>query len=380
MDAIFTNNAVCPFGDVQLCLTYFFYHLSDMSSASPLFLLPFFQSLRSICIKFLCHGAFPSIRFEYLLNPRHAGGLAILDPHRQQLPLQLRWLLPLFYTSHPFSSFVHPWLLAALSAHTPPSSNLLLCLLFPSLRSGPLTQSTSTLGLLCRAMDVFPRDFRACFVSVDTALSLQLQDVCVPAPATSLPSRLARPDLLVSDAFIFDPVLGFVRRRLNHELTGFPILVRHFYKALDMSTLSLSPPFFRLCLPSNWLPGFAPPAKSFSIHPYLDHLSQLASRPLYRSSPQHFCKLATATLQRPPAHILLRPTIWRRFWRLSISHIARNIWFRALHRRLPVRQLLHSINASRFPTPHCPVCLSESEDLEHFLMPSQVGNLARPLD
>lgn len=216
-------------------------------------------------------------------------------------------------------------------------------------------------------MDVFPRDFRACFVSVDTALSLQLQDVCVPAPATSLPSRLARPDLLVSDAFIFDPVLGFVRRRLNHELTGFPILVRHFYKALDMSTLSLSPPFFRLCLPSNWLPGFAPPAKSFSIHPYLDHLSQLASRPLYRSSPQHFCKLATATLQRPPAHILLRPTIWRRFWRLSISHIARNIWFRALHRRLPVRQLLHSINASRFPTPHCPVCLSESEDLEHFL-------------
>ncbi len=60
---------------------------------------------------------------------------------------------------------------------------------------------------------------------------------------------------------------------------------------------------------------------------------------------------------------------WRRFWSFSIPLHARTVWFRAIHNKIPTRQLLHVIMPSIVDSSLCSICLfSNTEDtVSHFL-------------
>ncbi|KAI9009361.1 hypothetical protein CLU79DRAFT_711053, partial [Phycomyces nitens] len=50
-----------------------------------------------------------------------------------------------------------------------------------------------------------------------------------------------------------------------------------------------------------------------------------------------------------------------------LPHDARNIWFRALHRKISCRARLNSMIPSPFPHSSCAICLTDSDNQEHFL-------------
>ncbi|KAI8986365.1 hypothetical protein BDB01DRAFT_720320, partial [Pilobolus umbonatus] len=44
------------------------------------------------------------------------------------------------------------------------------------------------------------------------------------------------------------------------------------------------------------------------------------------------------------------------------------VWFRALHQKMPVKQLLHKLSSTYFTSSYCPHCAEVEEDLIHFLI------------
>ncbi|KAI9486815.1 MAG: hypothetical protein EXX96DRAFT_550733 [Benjaminiella poitrasii] len=60
---------------------------------------------------------------------------------------------------------------------------------------------------------------------------------------------------------------------------------------------------------------------------------------------------------------------WLIFCNFSISHSVRNIWFRALHGKLPIRSSLYRFFSHAFPSSTCIICSTNSIDTDdHFLL------------
>ncbi|SAM00555.1 hypothetical protein [Absidia glauca] len=58
---------------------------------------------------------------------------------------------------------------------------------------------------------------------------------------------------------------------------------------------------------------------------------------------------------------------WTKFWRLTMPHRCRTLWFRFLHDCLPTRAILHHRVPNLFPSPMCHVCSVSTDNSIHML-------------
>ena len=330
-------------------------------------LLPLTQQqlskFRSIGHAFLTHRSFPKIRFDYLVAHRHDGGLGVLNPKTQQLTLQWVWLQPLLLQTE--TSPVLKYLSYTIRSFCD-SPDPLLPLLFPTARPGKWRYGLNTLTLLMRAADVLPRRFYMAHPNPTTCLSIPLTHTWLTTPHHDPPKKPGLQRLKAADAFVYDNVTRVVRRRSPGEMVTSPQLVRTVFRALDRQEILLDIFFIRTCIPNLLKRAEHDHPGSLNLAPFvvtmgtkehaIDSLSARSVRKIMNLSPPH-----------PSFHPTLTSNQWKTFWRLPILHSARNVWFRAIHRKLPTRSLLHSLMPTQFLTPQCPHCLEADESFDHFL-------------
>ncbi|KAI8968757.1 hypothetical protein BDB01DRAFT_704303, partial [Pilobolus umbonatus] len=70
----------------------------------------------------------------------------------------------------------------------------------------------------------------------------------------------------------------------------------------------------------------------------------------------------------PRSHPVINTSKWKYFWRQLLHPSSSVVWYRALHQKLPVKQLLHKLSPNYFTSPYCHHCAEVEEDLIHFLI------------
>jgi hypothetical protein len=99
----------------------------------------FFKTLDGICRVFV-NSQKPLISYAQMCQPHCQGGLGLMDPRKQQLGIQFRWL-NILLQPHQYPSFLGPILLHHLRIAQDPMDSPFLPLLWPTLRRGALLDS-----------------------------------------------------------------------------------------------------------------------------------------------------------------------------------------------------------------------------------------------
>ncbi|KAI9474259.1 MAG: hypothetical protein EXX96DRAFT_332850 [Benjaminiella poitrasii] len=114
------------------------------------------------------------------------GGLGILDPEKQHMVLQFKYLSALFRKHHPPKDIVLPLILSSLALDHPVSANFLLsCFFIPEYRKAlPINHPTNTIDIMFKAFDHFRFKFDFTNLYIDYLLQLPLQYMFRKIPPT----------------------------------------------------------------------------------------------------------------------------------------------------------------------------------------------------
>ncbi|KAG1532813.1 hypothetical protein G6F51_012925 [Rhizopus arrhizus] len=202
------------------------------------------DKITSIGYQFVTKGLFPKIRREFLRVPRSLGGLKLLDPRRQQLVLQWKWLRPLLdpQGEPPISPVIQYLTFSIQSVFA--AVDPLLPLFMPSCRKGSFgDQRMTVFTLFFKTMDSLSKSLRDISLTPSTCLELPLSDVYQYDPQTS--SDAGRVSVIpvphahkpwskvkVSSAYVFDHRSGRLRRRRGQEISEYTGLVKRIFLAL----------------------------------------------------------------------------------------------------------------------------------------------------
>ncbi|KAI7867426.1 hypothetical protein BDF14DRAFT_1881815 [Spinellus fusiger] len=204
---------------------------------------------------------------------------------------------------------------------------------FPLLRTYSIKEPFSIFTLLFRAFSHLPSITDDVFLSPATLLTLPLLSVSFPSPLDPPVYRPGHTKLLVRDAYEFNPLVGHLcQRSLPARSVGIRLISSYFRSVISFQTISRHS-FARVCLPPS--------------HPYGNHdgiLGVVDATPLVTAlfaSPK-LTGMTRSTYRFLSASIALTPTVprissalWLDFWKFPISHVGRNIWYRALQFKLP---------------------------------------------
>lgn len=58
-------------------------------------------------------------------------------------------------------------------------------------------------------------------------------------------------------------------------------------------------------------------------------------------------------------------TTWTKFWKTSLHPTSRNIWYRLIHNKAPVKSFLHRVFPDIHPSPSCNICPDILANTEH---------------
>lgn len=357
----------------------------------------FFKSVQSIISKFINFHIFPKISFSTACLSRSQGGLGLLNPFIQQMALQLRWLHPILSTATDdlhsdavtgtsmvfvrLISFLYSQIINTTNDPLHPSSSIELdhrfFFLFPLRRPKTVCQLNSSLALLFKAIDMFPKDYSNVVVSAATCLEIPLGSLTIP----SIPLRRSTASLLSSTVYTFDINRNnCLRPRLSSEINKYPVLSKSFLKQVSKRTIRLTPFFVRSFISKEYAHlGLHPfvPIQDHSIINIVPFLIDLQLVNSSGSSPTRFTTKMFRHLhsQSPVIPILLPPPFsptlsisWSTFWGLPLSHSCRNIWYRIIQKKIPHKSLLHALIPDRFPDSICSICLNPVESLLHFFI------------
>ena len=351
--------------------------------------------IRGIGSSFVNHRIFPKFAFNLLRAPRSQGGLALLDPVDQQLALQWRWLYPLLGSDNSsMSTSVALRTLRFVFSHFLSSDNFPsyhTYLLFPESRQSRWfpyqfprhSYFLNVTNNFLKAVDNIPRSFADCSVNAFTCLSL---------PFLSVVDHSLSPD---SPSLSFVPISTLLVRHpgLRHLLVR-DVFTYNYERQIIVTRDSTNPsPNHRnlsLLALSFIQQGHLILLPFFSSHLNMDPL-------LHRESPitdnildlQPFClSIVTPSMPLSSGHFAnsiryyksllpvhsntaspLSASAWRKFWLYSIPLHARTVWFRAIHNKIPSRQLLHNIMPSVVDSSICSICSSSTAEdtVSHFL-------------
>ncbi|KAG1314597.1 hypothetical protein G6F64_001345 [Rhizopus arrhizus] len=347
------------------------------------------KKFASIGYQFVTQKVFPKLKHEFLFANRPAGGLKLLDPSKQQLVLQWKWIRPLILV-HNHRSFTKIILYLTYSIkHHFNTADHLLPLLFPSCRTGALGNS-SKLNIftnIFQAMDALGRCYQDTHISPATSFQLALPNVIrfsnpLQEPIGAEPSVPNDPSppfarlklnswgkIQVSDAFTYDHRRGYLRRKTRTELTSYPRLIARFFRAIDNQDIWMEPFFLRLCLsPSD--PALSIPLGTIDLNPFVEGLlpSYLLSSQLKTAQIR---QVFSPQYEQPVFDPPISERQWKMFWNSNIPFKARDVWYRVLHNKLSCQLALHHAIPTIFEDPSCPLCSTNPENSTHFLYSCQ---------
>ncbi|KAK4521393.1 uncharacterized protein ATC70_012008 [Mucor velutinosus] len=359
-------------------------------------------SLRSLGSSFINFRIFPKLSFRTLQQPRHHGGLQVLDPIVQQQALQWRWICPLIlaachspllptYTtpSIPLLQYSLQWYF-----HSTAFSDYFYYLLFPAARQtiwfqhrpSPHQAFLNILTNVITTMDRIPRSFTTCHLDFHTGLSLPFLEIILHTLPSTHPhfSSFTAPDqlfdrhhavqkLLAIDVFTFDFDLQVIRLRnwTFLEFCHYPRISHRVARWIEEGQIYLQPFFLALCrqAPRHSFTSASFGANPHNIRPLIRRLIKPIT-PLPSTVPlnsiqyyKHLVSTDMPTINTSP----LSPSQWRLFWKLPILLQSRTVWYRLIHRKIPSKSILHHFIPTTHPSPSCPLCLTQSpEDIQHF--------------
>ncbi|KAF1797749.1 hypothetical protein V8B55DRAFT_1345902 [Mucor lusitanicus] len=360
------------------------------------------EAIHNLGSSFINFRIFPKLSFRTLQQPRHHGGLQVLDPILQQQALQWRWLCPLILSACrspllptyntpnlPLLQFTLQWFFNSSSF-----SDYFYYLLFPAARKviwfqhrpSPHQAFLNTLNSLITAVDRLPRSFTTCHLDSHTGLSLPLLEIILYSLPSTHPhfSSFIPPDqlfdrhpgvqkLLAIDVFTFDFDLQVIRVRnwSSLEFTRYPRVSRRVGRLIEEGQIYLQPFFLALCRPAP-RPSFTNDsftANPPNIRPLIRRLIQ-PTTPLPPQQPLNSIQAYKALVSSDTPSLNISPlssSQWRLFWQLPILLQSRTVWYRLLHRKIPSKSILHHLIPNNHPSPQCPLCSSQGiEDIQHF--------------
>lgn len=361
------------------------------------------QSFRSVGSNFINTRIFPKLSFCTLQQPRHLGGLKILDPILQQQALQWRWACPLLLAacnSHLFTRYTTsnlPLLQHALqwfySSTTFPDSTYYL--IFPTSRQAvwfphrpPIQQAfLNPINSIIQTVNTIPRSFSSCHIDPVTCLTLPFLEIILyylPSTHPHFHSFIA-PDqlfarhpgvqkLLVADIFTFDFDNQVIRVRnwAAGEFARYPRISRKMANWIVSHQIFLQPFFLAQCCITprhNYtiqsFTSTSPTLKSF-CHQLLRPPSNNNNRP--STTPFNSIKYYKQLVSAPPTNTTTTTTTqWRLFWNLPIPLQSRTVWYRLIHNKIPTKAILNRLIPATHLTPYCTVCSATViEDITHF--------------
>ncbi|OBZ81510.1 hypothetical protein A0J61_10441 [Choanephora cucurbitarum] len=162
----------------------------------------FFEKLRSMIYTFVWQNKYPRVAFSQLCLDFTRGGVGLLEPSRQHLLLQMKWIFSIF------SRLGDGLLTSALKYHlgflSPVSTLPSLALFEPAFRSHPLCSHTLILPVIFRAFDHLGVQFDIPTLPVGLFLKLPLHRMFRNIPQNHW---LHRHSTLLAETFlIVDPI------------------------------------------------------------------------------------------------------------------------------------------------------------------------------
>ncbi|KAG1540333.1 hypothetical protein G6F49_012159 [Rhizopus delemar] len=311
------------------------------------------QKFASMGYKFVTRKAFPKLKHELLFADRQKGGLKLLDPSKQQLVLQWKWVRPLL---SPSSSQTSPKILLYLIYSIQHHFNTVdhpLPLLFPAMRKGPLGKpnALNIFTNIFRTTDALAKCYQTTHISHATCLQLPLSSIHRSTNPLQEPTTLVKACLPIPPLRLFVLVIVIrVRAIDNHDIWLEPFFLRNFLIPPDQASQI--------------------PVGHIDFTPFVDGLlpSDLFS-----------VKMTTARLRQElsPHYKLpffdpqIAPRRWKVFWNEDIPFKARDVWYRLLHNKLPCRLTLRRTLPTIFVDPACLLCSSAPESCTHFVYSCQ---------
>ncbi|KAG1138278.1 hypothetical protein G6F37_010760 [Rhizopus arrhizus] len=259
---------------------------------------------------------------------------------------------------------------------------------FPPVRRGRLDSSKPSIcSTLFKAFDALldpsavSMALKATFgqpnpVPLHLSLTLPLPAVISWSLAISIAEQRSFDSLLVSDAFVFDDLLMYLRPKAS-TMDPQPVMigcyrVNKLMCWISSGAVSLIPFFALHCLPSASCPPLNGADDCFDsllgslLIEFIDTQTQIVYPKLFR----RVCR--TRILRSFPSSSVVhtRPaSFWRSFWDQLVPLAARNPWYRLLHLKLPCAALVHKIVTEFFPS-FCRLCDQPTiaEDPGHFFV------------
>ena len=195
----------------------------------------FFEKLRSMISTFFRQNKYPRVAFSQLCLDFTRGGVDLLEPSRQHLLFQMKWIFSLFSRSD--NGLVISALKYHLSFLSPISTVPSLALFEPAFRphsicshsicshsicSHSICSHTSVLPVIFRALDHFGVDLDLTNLPLGLLLKLPLHRMLRNISQNYWLTR--HPTLLTKSFFIADPAQKRLRLEIKAEYTVFPRL------------------------------------------------------------------------------------------------------------------------------------------------------------
>lgn len=313
--------------------------------------------LRQVVCAFMCPFK-PAASWETICTPRQQGGLGVIDPVTQTLTFQLKHLLLMTEAEPSIGRSCLGALLHQYTAQVHPLTSILVPGTSAAKDAGKKIRS---LQVLLRAAATLPR------ISIEGSLH-------APTGLPPLATLLAT------------PVRWWLEDTGQYIPQVLPTTMGEILRVNDTSRrLEYRPDigdntiFIAFCLrfPAPLSETIQDAMRNPIVQDGDDLRQRIRSIPLPDPSnpvapaPTLF-DASTKELRRflrpvvDPTKLHGSPAEWRRFWRASIPHTARTVWWRALHGKLATAQF-------RFEkwkigdSPACPLCDAPTEDIPHML-------------
>ncbi|SAL96422.1 hypothetical protein [Absidia glauca] len=293
----------------------------------------FFKTLAGICRAFV-HSEKPLISYAQMCQPHCQGGLGLMDPQKQQLGMQFRWLNILLQPQQ-YPSFLGPIMLHHLHLAQDPMDSPFLPLLWPTLRRGALLDSRHSASLWFAAFDSIPIPVNISKASLATCLTIPLFHLCQGVPQdywlNSAPHRRQPASLCLR----YDPDNNRLCVKSGSEMTSFPTLSRRFLQDIYHQWITWDPAITAfLTAPSidYGVVDYSPIIKAWVEDPFWQTFQVRAYRFLSSS-------MSTTTVKFSKSSIQL-------FWSAPMQPQARTVWYKILINKAPLQAFLAMIHPS----------------------------------
>lgn len=319
----------------------------------------FFTRLKSLVYRYVWANKHPLAAYEQLCLPITQGGLGLIDPQRQHLVLQKKFLEPLFTTTstddQTNTNILTTFLLSTLQTIQPSISLATISFFITEFRKHSLIHPTSVINVFYKFVDSHHIQYSLEQVPLTTLLQLPVRHLLLTIPNDHWLHR--HPNTLMSDVFTFDENQHRLRLKVPTEFITHPRLSRRVYDdILTRRTVQLQPFVWQYILHDHTLDNTAL-ATTFHhqliTHPQWSILRSTELRNFQDDIGKKYQLLV-------PASQLYK------FWASPMLLPARQLWYRTLIRKLPTGKYLHDIH--RRDSPLCSICHREIDTYEHFIL------------